>query len=202
LNSTLITGSAGVSKTILASYFAASSCRSKERALYFSFEESPDQLIRNMASVGIKLKPFVQSGILQIHSSRPSLNGLEMHLLVINKIIKQFKPKMVIIDPITSLVTVGNNSEVRAMLVRLMDLLKTNQINAVFTALTHPSSGEYFDFTIDAVSSLADTWIQLSNDTSKGLGSRQLVIVKSRGMGHSNQMNEFTIGKNGIKFNY
>ena len=119
-----------------------------------------------MASVGIDFKPFIKSGILQIHSSRPSLTGLEMHLLVIHKLIAQYKPKTVIIDPISSLVTVGNSSEVRAMLVRLMDLLKVNQINAFFTSLTHQHADEYFDFTVDAVSSLADTWIRLNNDSS------------------------------------
>jgi circadian clock protein KaiC len=199
-NSTLVTGTAGTSKTILASYFALGSCQRKEKVVFFSFEESPDQLIRNMDSVGIHFKPFIKSGLLQIHSSRPSLSGLEMHLLVIHKLISQHKPKTVIIDPISSLVTVGNNSEVRAMLVRLMDLLKVNQINAFFTALTHPYLGEHYDFTVDAVSSLADTWIQLSNDTSKSSRSRKLLIVKSRGMGHSNEINEFSISEKGIKF--
>ncbi len=198
-NSTLVTGSAGTSKTTLASYFAMSSCKRKEAVLFFSFEESPDQLIRNVLSVGINFKPFVKSGLLQIHSSRPSLTGLEMHLLVIHKLISQYKPKTVIIDPISSLVTVGNSSEVRAMLVRLMDLLKVNQINSFFTALTHPYSNEQFDFTVDAVSSLADTWIRLTNESLGGVRSRNLSIVKSRGMGHSNQVHEFSINEKGIK---
>jgi circadian clock protein KaiC len=198
-NSTLITGTAGTSKTILASYFAFSSCQRKEPVLFFSFEESPDQLIRNMNSVGIRFKPFIKSGLMQIHSSRPSLNGLEMHLLVINKLITQYKPKTVIIDPISSLVTVGNSSEVRAMLVRLMDLLKVNQINAFFTALTHPQATNHYDFTVDAVSSLADTWIRLTNEINDGSRIRKLSIIKSRGMGHSNEMNEFSISEKGIK---
>ena len=198
-NSTLVTGSAGTSKTMLATYFAQSSCLRNEPVLFFSFEESPDQLMRNMQSVGLKLKPFIKSGLLNIHSSRPSLSGLEMHLLVIHKLITLYKPKTVVIDPISSLVTVGNSSEVRAMLVRLMDLLKVNQINAFFTALTHPQTVDYFDFTVDAVSSLADTWIRLTNDSIAGTRSRTLSIVKSRGMGHSNEINEFTIGDKGIK---
>jgi circadian clock protein KaiC len=198
-NSTLITGSAGTSKTILASYFALSSCQRKETVLFFSFEESPDQLVRNMTSVGIDFKPFIKSGLLQIHSSRPSLTGLEMHLLVIHKLITRYNPKTVIIDPISSLVTVGNSSEVRAMLVRLMDLLKVNQINAFFTSLTHPNADEHADFTVDAVSSLADTWIKLDNDTRSGIRSRNLSIVKSRGMGHSNEINEFSISEKGIQ---
>jgi circadian clock protein KaiC len=198
-NSVLVTGSAGTSKTMLASYFALGSCERKESVLFFSFEESPDQLIRNMLSVGINLKPFVKSRLLHIHSSRPSLGGLEMHLLVIHKLIKQYKPKTVVIDPISSLVTVGNSSEVRAMLVRLMDLLKVNLINAFFTALTHPHAKDHFDFTVDAVSSLADTWIRLNNDSVATVRTRNLSIVKSRGMGHSNEINEFMIGDKGIK---
>ncbi|HET7002939.1 MAG TPA: circadian clock protein KaiC [Puia sp.] len=197
--SALITGSAGTSKTTLASYFALSSCLRKEATLFFSFEESPDQLVRNMKSIGIDLKPYLKSGLLFIHSSRPSLQGLEMHLLVLHKLIHEIKPKTVIIDPISSLVTVGNTSEVRAMLVRLMDMLKINQINALFTSLTHEKSNDYKDLTVDAVSSLADTWIRVSNEEKKDIRTRNLNIIKSRGMGHSNQVHEFTIEGKGIK---
>ncbi len=198
-NSTLITGSAGTSKTILASYFTLGSCKRKESVLYFSFEESPDQIVRNMLSVGIDLKPYLKSGLLTIHSSRPSLSGLEMHLLVIHKLLRIYKPKTVVIDPISSLVTVGNSSEVRAMLVRLMDLLKVKQINAFFTSLTHPHAAENADFTVDAVSSLADTWIRVMNDIDLEDRTRNLCIIKSRGMGHSNQVIDFTISDKGIK---
>lgn len=197
--STLITGSAGTLKTTLASYFALGSCQRLESTLYFSFEESPDQLIRNMKSVGIQLNSFVKSKLLFIHSSRPSLQGLEMHLLVLHKLIQEHKPRAVIIDPISSLVTVGNSSEVRAMLVRLMDMLKINQINALFTSLTHESSNEYNDLTVDAVSSLADTWIQVSNTEKNLARERILNIVKSRGMGHSNGLWEFAVHDKGIK---
>jgi circadian clock protein KaiC len=197
--SVLITGSAGTSKTTMASYFALSSCQRKESTLYFSFEESPDQLVRNMMSVNINLKPFIKSKLLFIHSSRSSLQGLEMHLLVLHKLIKELKPRTVIIDPISSLVTVGNGSEVRAMLVRLMDMLKVNQINALFTSLTHEKYNNYSDLTVDAVSSLADTWIRVSNDEKNDVRQRTLSIIKSRGMGHSNLVREFTIQNKGIK---
>ncbi|HTB23986.1 MAG TPA: circadian clock protein KaiC [Puia sp.] len=197
--SVLITGSAGTSKTTLSSYFALSSCQRKESTLYFSFEESPDQLVRNMMSVGINLKPYIKSKILVIHSSRSSLQGLEMHLLVLHKLIKELKPRTVIIDPISSLVTVGNGSEVRAMLVRLMDMLKVNQINALFTSLTHENDNLYSDLTVDAVSSLADTWIRVSNNEKNDTRQRALSIVKSRGMGHSNLVWEFIIQNKGIK---
>jgi circadian clock protein KaiC len=196
--STLITGSAGTLKTTLASYFASGSCLRKESTLFFSFEESPDQLVRNMKSIGIQLSAHIKSGLLFIHSSRPSLQGLEMHLLVLHKLIGELKPRTVIIDPISSLVTVGNTSEVRAMLVRLMDMLKVNQINALFTSLTHEGSNEYNDLTVDAVSSLADTWIKVSNMEKDGSRKRALNIVKSRGMGHSNGFCEFSIQDKGI----
>jgi circadian clock protein KaiC len=122
-----------------------------------------------------------------------------MHLLVLHKLIHELKPKTVIIDPISSLVTVGNSSEVRAMLVRLMDMLKVNQINALFTSLTHNGFSDYNDLTVDAVSSLSDTWIRVSNEEKRDTRSRNLNIVKSRGMGHSNQVHEFIIEGKGIK---
>jgi len=198
-SSTLITGSAGTAKTILASYFALSSCKRQERVLYFSFEESPAQLIRNMKSLDINLEQYVKSKLLLIHSSRPSLQGLEMHLLLLHKLIKQFKPRTVIVDPISSLVTVGSSSEVRAMLVRLMDMLKGNGISALFTSLNNGSRNEIIDLTEDAISSLADTWIELRN-TEQGAGRlRSLIVVKSRGMGHSNEVNNFSISDKGIE---
>jgi circadian clock protein KaiC len=198
-SSMLITGSAGTSKTTLASYFALSSCQRKESTLYFSFEESLDQLVRNMMSVSINLRPFIKSKLLFIHSSRSSLQGLEMHLLVLHKLIQELKPRTVIIDPISSLVTVGNASEVRAMLIRLMDMLKVDGINALFTSLTHEKNNDYRDLTVDAVSSMADTWIRVSNDEKNGARQRNLSIIKSRGMGHSDQVWDFTIQDKGIK---
>jgi circadian clock protein KaiC len=197
-NSTLITGSAGTAKTILASYFALASCIRNERAFYFAFEESPDQLIRNMASVGINLQPFVKSGLLIIHSSRPSLHGLEMHLLALHNIIKEFEPKTVIIDPISSLIAVGSTSEVKAMLVRLMDRLKTNKISALFTSLSRIMIDER-DVTEETISSLSDTWIKLRNLESGHTVVRSLQIVKSRGMGHSGAITDFLITGKGIK---
>jgi circadian clock protein KaiC len=199
-SSTLITGNAGTTKTILAAHFALSSCNRKERTLYFSFEESPDQLVRNMATIGIDFKKAIQSKLLYIHASRPSLQGLEMHLMVLNRLLIALKPRTVIIDPISSLITIGNNSEVGAMLVRLLDTLKINQVNAVFTSLSHDGYTEYNNSTIDTVSSLADTWINLRNEERDHERVRSLLIVKSRGMGHSNNQHNFTITKSGIHF--
>ncbi|MDR3714215.1 MAG: circadian clock protein KaiC [Puia sp.] len=198
-NCTLITGTAGTAKTILAAYFALSSCRQKERVLYFSFEESPDQLTRNMLSVGINLKPFIKSKLLLIHSSRPSLHGLEMHLLSLHKYILEFQPHTVIIDPISSLVTIGSRGEVRAMLARLMDMLKMHQITTLFTSLTHEQPITYNALAEEAISSLVDTWIKVRNKEGRGSRIRSLYIEKSRGMGHSNEIWDFVVTNEGIK---
>jgi circadian clock protein KaiC len=199
-SSTLITGTAGTSKTILAGYFALSSTRRKERVLYFSFEESPDQLLRNMRTIGVILEPQIKSNLLCIHASRPSLQGLEMHLLALHKLLEAFKPRTVIVDPISSLITIGSASEVRGMLIRLIDLLKINNINALFTALTHANANLYNDATVDAVSSLADTWINVRNEEKNNDRVRSLLIVKARGMGHANVRQDFVITSKGIRF--
>jgi circadian clock protein KaiC len=198
-NCTLITGSAGTAKTILAAYFAQGSCRRKEKVLYFSFEESPDQFVRNMASIGINLKPYIKAKLLLIHSSRPSLHGLEMHLLSLHKYIRDFKPTTVIIDPISSLVSIGSKGEVRAMLARLMDMLKMHRISALFTALPQEQSFNGNEFAEEAISSLVDTWIKVRNEESKNNRIRSLYIEKSRGMGHTSEIMDFIITDKGIK---
>jgi circadian clock protein KaiC len=199
-SSTLLTGTAGTSKTILAGHFAMSSCNRKEATLFFSFEESPDQLVRNMATIGLDFERAIQSKLLYIQASRPSLQGLEMHLMVLNTLLEALQPRTVIIDPISSLVTIGDNNEVRAMLIRLMDTLKKNQINALFTSLTHNGHSEYPNSTVDIVSSLADTWIDLKNEERNSERVRSLLIVKSRGMGHANNQQDFTITDKGLQF--
>jgi circadian clock protein KaiC len=199
-SNSLITGSAGTSKTILAAHFAASSCKRGEKVLYFSFEESPDQLVRNMATVGLDLQSHVKDETLVIHASRPSLQGLEMHLLVLLRMIRELNPDTVVVDPISSLITIGRRSEVRAMLIRLIDVLKVNGVNAIFTSLTSVQGESFNDETVEAVSSLADTWIELSNSKGKNRRKRQLMIVKTRGMGHYNNPVEFKITEKGIVF--
>lgn len=199
-SSCLITGTAGTAKTILAAHLAMSSCRRKEKVLYFSFEESPEQLLRNMLTIGVDLKAQVKSKLLYIHASRPTLQGLEMHLLLLHKLMKEIQPRTVIVDPISSLTTIGSSSEVRAMLVRLMDTLKTQGVNALFTSLTHQHLSETNDATVDAVSSLADTWINVKNEIINYDRTRSLLIVKARGMGHNNNPQEFKITNQGIQF--
>jgi circadian clock protein KaiC len=166
--------------------------------LYFSFEESPDQLVRNIRSVGINLDPFLKSGLLQIHSSRPSLQGLEMHLLIMHKLISQFQPKTVIVDPISSLTNIGSMGEVRDMLIRLIDLLKVSGINAIFTTLTQGTHIVNKDMALHAVSSLADIWIALDNEKQQGKRVRSLRVIKARGLGHETEAINFSITNKGI----
>ena len=197
-SSVLITGTAGTAKTTLAASFAHQTCLAGHRCLMFVFEESPQQLIRNMRSVGIDLAPFVAQGLLRIEASRPTLNGLERHLVSIHKLVKEFDPYAVVIDPITNLISVGNLSEVRSMLTRLIDFLKVSNITALFTALVNTSSGRA-EMTEEGVSSLVDTWISVRDLEGIGERNRGLSILKSRGMAHSNQVREFIVTNHGIE---
>jgi circadian clock protein KaiC len=198
-SSILISGTAGTAKTTIASYFVQETCKRKGKVLYFAFEESPNQLIRNMESVGINLRQHVDNGRLQIHSSRPTLHGLEMHLLKLNKLVKEFAPDCVIIDPISNLISVGTISEVRSILVRLIDLLKLNNITALFTSLTQQNISSTNELTEESVSSLVDTWITVRDVEGIGERNRGLYILKARGMGHSNKVREFIITDKGLK---
>jgi circadian clock protein KaiC len=195
----LVSGTAGTAKTTIACYFATQQCKNKERTVYFAFEESPQQLVRNMKSVGVDLQKFLDNGTLQIHSSRPSLNGLELHLLTLRKLIKEFKPTTIIIDPISNLITVGSEHEVKSMLVRLIDMLKVNNITALFTSLNKQTENFRPDLAEESVSSLVDTWISVRDMEGIGERNRGVYIIKSRGMGHSNQVREFIITNKGIE---
>lgn len=195
----LISGTAGTAKTTIASYFANEQCKKNEKVVFFAFEESPQQLVRNMKSIGIDLEKHIKKGLLQIHSSRPSLNGLELHLLTLRKLIREFKPTTVILDPISNLITVGNENEVRSMLVRLIDMLKANNITAMFTSLNKQTDSFRPDLSEESVSSLVDTWISVRDMEGVGERNRGIFIIKSRGMGHSNQVREFVIVKSGIQ---
>ena len=194
--SILVSGTAGSGKTSIASHFANAACLRKERCLYLAFEESPDQIIRNMKSINLDLEQHVKNGYLKFHASRPTLYGLEMHLVVFYKLIKQFKPKVVILDPITNLVTVGDISEVKSILIRLIDFLQNEQITVMFTALLfNNSTMAYAD---EQVSSLVDNWLLVQDIELNGERNRGLYILKSRGMKNSNQVREFVISDSGI----
>lgn len=196
-SSILVSGTAGTGKTSIAAYFADASCRRKERCLFFAFEESPQQIIRNMQSINIDLRKHIDSGLLQIIATRPTMFGLESHLVAFHNKVKQFKPRMVIIDPITNLVTVGAVSEVKSMLMRLLDFLQNEGITVLFTALIFDKENSVQSD--EGISSLVDTWIQVRDLENNGERNRGIYIMKSRGMGHSNQVREFVITNKGLK---
>jgi circadian clock protein KaiC len=195
--SILVSGTAGTGKTSIASSFADQCCRKNERCIYFAFEESPEQIIRNMHSIGIDLKKHISKGLLKFYASRPTMYGLEMHLVIIYKMIKQFKPKAIVLDPITNLITVGNVSEVKSILTRLIDFLQTQQVTVMFTALA--LNNIVNEQTDEGVSSLVDAWISIKDIELNGERNRGLYIMKSRGMKHSNQVREFIITDKGLK---
>jgi len=196
-SSVLITGTAGTGKSSMAAHFVDATCKRGERCLYFAFEESRNQIIRNMRSIGIDLEQWVKKGLLEFRNSRPTMCGLEMHLVTMHKAIEAFNPAVVVIDPISNLVGAANESEVKSMLCRLIDYLKTKQITAFCTDLT--SVGGSLERTEVGISSLMDTWLLLQVMESSGERNRGLFILKSRGMEHSNQVREFTLSDNGIQ---
>jgi circadian clock protein KaiC len=194
-SSVLITGTAGTGKSSLACYFADAVCRRGERCLYFAMEESSDQIVRNMRSIGLDLEPWVQQGRLHIQAVRPTLYGLEMHLATMHRLVEDLKPAAVIIDPISGLSLMGTSGEVKSMLMRIVDLFKSQHITTLFTNLSHPGETE---ITQSAISSLMDTWLLVMSLESNGERNRGLYVLKSRGMGHSNQIREFLITDRGL----
>ncbi len=193
----LVSGTAGTGKTSVAAQFVEAACKREERVLFFSFEESPSQLMRNMRSIGINLEPWVKKGLLQFHATRPTLYGLETHLTTSIKLINKFSPNIVILDPINAFLMGDNQTEVKTMLLRLVDFLKMKRITAFFTSLT--SAGDTMDMTDIYISSLIDTWLLLRDIEIGGERNRGLYVLKSRGMAHSNQIREFRLTNRGIE---
>jgi circadian clock protein KaiC len=195
-SSVLVSGTSGSGKSTVAAHFANQSCVDGRRALYIAFEESPAQVMRNMASVGLNLGRHMRKGLLSFSSWRPSQQGLETHLLRIHELVDQFNPQVVIIDPITNLIS-ANIFEVQAMLMRLLDFLKDRQITAMFTTLTATRGAE--EQSEVGISSLADTWILMRDIEWNGERNRCLYVLKSRGMAHSNQIREFVLSHKGVR---
>jgi len=193
----LVSGTAGSGKTSIAAHLALETCRRGERCLYVAFEESRDQVTRNMRSIGLDLEKPMKKGLLRFEAGRPGEYGLEMHLVRIHKMVEQCRPQLVIVDPITNLMAGTYSKEVEAMLTRLIDFLKERQITAMFVSLT--SGGNYAEQTEVGISSLIDTWLLLREMELSGERNRGLYVVKSRGMAHSNQVREFILTNNGIK---
>jgi circadian clock protein KaiC len=193
----LVSGTAGTGKTSIATQFVDAACRRGERVLFFTFEESPGQLIRNMRSIGIDLEQWVKKGLLRFHATRPTLYGLETHLTTCIKMVNSFKPAVVVLDPINAFVVGENQVEVKTMLLRLVDFFKMNRITAFCTSLTSIESN--IETTDIYVSSLIDTWLLLRDIEIGGERNRALYVLKSRGMAHSNQIREFRLTDHGIE---
>src|SRR5271154_1565344 len=198
-SSVLISGSPGTGKSSIGAKIAEAACERGERALYFAYEESSAQIVRNMRSVGIDLEPWIKRGSLQIHSSRPTLQGLEQHLVTVHDVVRAFRPDVVVVDPISDLTMARDEAEGKPTLMRLIDFLKKEQITAVFTCLT--SGGDATSAPEDSqisVSSLMDTWLMLRNIEFTGERNRTIFVRKSRGMAHSNQVREFVLSDKGM----
>ncbi|WP_428395562.1 circadian clock protein KaiC [Lichenicoccus sp.] len=193
-SSVLISGLAGTGKSTFGAAFVEAACRRGERCLYFAFEESPDQIVRNMRSVGIDLAPWVASGLLAFEAARPSLYGFEMHLARMNRVIERLAPAIVVVDPISAFR--GPSSEIHATLIRLADICKTRAITTLFTSLS--SAGDTMNESERSVSSLMDSWISLEDKEADGERNRVLYLLKSRGMSHSNQLREYRLNDAGI----
>jgi circadian clock protein KaiC len=195
-SSILVTGTAGTGKSSLAAGFVDAACARGERCLYFSMEESPDQIVRNMHSIGLDLGRWRRSGRLQLHSSRPTLYGLENHLASVYGAVRSFKPRVVIMDPLTNLGSVGSDNEVSAVLTRLIDFLKSQQITGLFTTLaSHNADPEHSEV---GVSSWMDTWLVVRSLEVSGTRRRALYVIKSRGMQHSDRIHELSFTRRGI----
>ena len=192
----LVSGTAGTGKTSLAAHFVDAACRRGERSLYFSFEESPGQLIRNMRSIGLSLEQWTKKKLLQFHSSRATFYGLEMHLAIIHRIVQNFQPQIVVLDPVGSLIQAGNMRDAHTMLIRLIDFLKQRGVTAFLTNLT--SGGEALERTNVEISSIVDTWLFMRDIELNGERNRALYVLKSRGMAHSNQLREFLLTPRGV----
>ena len=195
-SSILVTGTAGTGKSSMAAHFARATCARGEKCLYFAFEESPGQIIRNMRSIGVNLEPWRKKGLLEFHAMRSTLYGLETHLTTFHKLVQEFQPRVVIFDPVDSLVQAGTPKDATAMLTRLIDFLKVHQVTALMTNLI--SGGQILENSGVDISSLVDTWVLLRDIELAGERNRALYILKSRGMAHSNQIREFLLTDHGI----
>jgi circadian clock protein KaiC len=196
-SSILISGKAGTGKTSLAAHFAAAACARGERCTYFSFEESEQQIVRNMRSIGIELDRWIERGLLQFHATRPSTLGLEMHLVKMHAILTRFAPQAVVIDPATALLNTTAEAETKSMVLRLVDILKNQQITALLTTLTE--GGSALDQSGLYISSLVDAWLILQEIENSGERNRGIYVLKARGTPHSNQIREFLLTSSGVE---
>jgi circadian clock protein KaiC len=193
----LISGTAGTGKTSIAAHFVEAACARGERCIFFSFEESAQQVRRNMASIGIDLARWLDTDLLRFSAMRPTSLGLEMHLVKMHAIINEFAPSLVVIDPITALLAAGSEAETRTMLLRLVDFLKQKQITALMTTLMGVAN--LVENTNVNISSLVDVWLLLRDIESGGERNRGIYVIKARGIAHSNQIREFVLTDRGVQ---
>jgi circadian clock protein KaiC len=196
-SSVLVSGTAGAGKSSMAAHFVDAACARGERALYIALEESQSQIVRNMRSIGINLERWNKSGLLKFHSARPTVYGLEMHLAIIQSLIGEIQPRVMVIDPITNFSAIGTPLEIKSALMRLLDFIKMNGVTTLFTSLTEDAA--HAEDSEVGVSSLMDTWILLRNLEYNGERNRGLYVLKSRGMAHSNQIREYILTEHGVE---
>lgn len=192
----LISGGAGTGKSSFAGTFAAAAGKRKERTLYIAFEESQSEIVRNLHSVGIRLAPLVARGIVRFHASRPVAHGLEIHLASLYQLVAEYRPQVVVIDSITSVLSMGSRLEVWSMIVRLVDFLKMQNVTLMMTALS--DGGDHGDTSNLNISSIVDTWIRLRNSERDGTRLRTVSVVKARGMAHSGRIHQVVMSDDGI----
>jgi circadian clock protein KaiC len=200
-SSVLISGQAGTGKTSISATFADAACRRGEKCIMMVFEESESQVVRNMKSIGLDLEKWIKKGLLKFHAVRPTAYSLEMHLSMMIRLIDEFKPKVIVVDPISNLYPVGDDIQVRSMLMRFIDYAKSHQITGMFTNLSEDAATNPYalEATQMHVSSLMDTWIILKNIEGNGERNRTFSIIKARGIAHSNQLREFLMTPQGIQ---
>jgi circadian clock protein KaiC len=196
-SSTLVSGAPGTGKSSVGASFVEAACRRGERALLFAYEESASQVLRNMASIGLDLEPWCRQGLLHIDASRPTLHGLEQHLVHMYALVRELEPSVVVVDPISNLTMEKDDRLLKPTLMRLIDYLKHQGVTALFTSLTSDLAADLANSQV-GVSSLMDTWILLSNLAANGERTRTLQVLKSRGMPHSHQVREFVMGDHGV----
>ncbi|HEX5236595.1 MAG TPA: circadian clock protein KaiC [Silvibacterium sp.] len=196
-SSILVSGTPGTGKSSLALSFLKAACDRGEKTLYFGFEESKAQIIRNTASIGLDLQPYVDRGLLHFHTVRPSNLGLEAHLASMHQLVKELNPTVVVVDPISNFISDADQSGVKSMLIRLVDFLKMRQITAMFTHLTSLGGAE--ERTDETVSSIMDSWLLIRDLEDKGHRTYGIYVLKSRGMSHSHELREFMLTDSGIK---
>jgi len=195
-SSVLISGTAGTGKSTIAAQFCATACARGERALYFAFEESEAQIVRNMESVGMDLRRWVDAGLLQLRCVRPSLLGLEAHLASMQDLVTEHSPDVVVMDPISDLLQSGGGAMVSEMLIRQVDFLKSRGVTALFTSLN--TYGDEESAAVQQIGSLIDTWMVLKLAESDGSRHRIIYVLKSRGMAHSHEIRNFVLSDEGL----